>query len=64
MPEPVIKPIWLDDFSIRSFDIDVNRKLSISSLCGFLQETAGRHAEHLGVGFHKILESDQGQFRS
>lgn len=57
MPKSALKPVLKENYCIRSFDIDVNRKLRISNLCGFLQETAEKHAEHLGVGFHKILES-------
>lgn len=57
MPRPELEPVWKENFHIRSFDIDFNAKLRISSLCGFFQEIAGKHAEHLGVGYFSMQET-------
>ncbi|MBN2480614.1 MAG: hypothetical protein JXB19_02655 [Bacteroidales bacterium] len=57
MSKSVLKPVWKEDFLIRSFDIDFNLKLRLSSLCGFFQEIAGKHAEHLGFGYFAMRQS-------
>jgi acyl-ACP thioesterase len=44
-------PVWSEKFQVRSFDIGLNRKMRISSICGYFQEVAGRHATHLDVGY-------------
>lgn len=50
-------PVWKENLVIRSFDVDCNNRLRISSLCSYFQEVAGHHAEHLGVGFHHLRQS-------
>lgn len=55
--ETGLKSVWKELFSVMSYDIDFNSRLKFSNLCGFFQEIAGRHAEHLGVGYHSMLGS-------
>lgn len=42
---------YTEDFIIRSYHVDVNRKLTIQKLCSFFQEVAGNHTEACGVGW-------------
>ena len=57
MSKSALRPVWKENFHIRSYDIDFKVKLRISNLCGFIQEVAGKHAEHLGVGYFNMLEA-------
>jgi len=49
-------PTRTDRYKIYSYHADHTRLLNLSSLAKFLQETAGEHAEDLGVGFTKFKE--------
>lgn len=50
-------PVWREQFAVRSFDIGLNWKMRISSVCSYFQEVAGRHATHLDVGYKFVQES-------
>jgi len=50
-------PVLSESFQVRSFDIGSNRLMRLSSLCGYLQEVAGKHATNLGVGYRFVHES-------
>lgn len=50
-------PVFSEEFSVRSFDISVNHSIRMSSLCGYLQEVAGKHATHLDVGYKFVHEA-------
>jgi len=50
-------PVWSEQFQVRSFDIGYNDVMRISNLCGYLQEVAGRHAEHLDLGYTNMRKS-------
>ncbi len=43
-----------EQFSIASFDVDINGSMSLPSLFARFQDIAGLHATHLGVGFEKL----------
>jgi acyl-ACP thioesterase len=45
-------------FQIRSYHIDADKKLKASSLLGFLQETAGLHANALHFGMSDLKKSN------
>ena len=49
---------WLEPFKVRSYELSPNRELSITSLCDYLQEAAGRHARHLGASIDHLAEND------
>ncbi len=51
------QPSWREKFQVRSFDIGLNATMRMSSLCGYMQEVAGRHANHLDVGHHYMQQS-------
>lgn len=44
------------DYRVRSYETGVRNRLSLPSVCNYLQEAAGEHAEKLGFG---ILELQQ-----
>ena len=50
-------PSWREKFQVRSFDIGLNAMMRMSSLCGYMQEIAGKHANHLDVGYHYMQQS-------
>jgi medium-chain acyl-[acyl-carrier-protein] hydrolase len=45
------KSIWLEEYDVTSFLVDFNKKLSLFGLLNMMQETAWRHAAHLGYGY-------------
>lgn len=47
--------LWAEDFSVRSYEVDCHGRLSIPSICNFLQEAAGSHARSLGVAIQQII---------
>lgn len=49
MPEK--QSVWEDEIFVRSYDVDSAGKLRLSSLFNYFQETAGKHATHLGAGY-------------
>jgi medium-chain acyl-[acyl-carrier-protein] hydrolase len=44
-------PVWREKFQVRSSDIGYHGIMRVSNLCSYFQEVAGRHAEHLKVGY-------------
>ena len=51
--------IWKDKYDISSYEVDANSKVSLQSLCNFMQESAWHHAETIGLGYKKLMEGDQ-----
>jgi acyl-ACP thioesterase len=51
------QPLWREKLQVRSFDVGLNAMTRMSSLCGYMQEAAGRHANHLDVGYHYMKQS-------
>ena len=52
--------VWEEDIHVRSYDVDSTGKLRLSSLFNYFQETAGKHATHLGAGYGVL--KDRGLF--
>ena len=53
-----LKPRLSENFTVRSFDLDLSSRLKISSMFGFFQEIAGKHADHLGVGYDRLIKDN------
>lgn len=57
-----IKPgspvIYSENFTIRSYHTDLNRRLSIPTLCSFFQDIAGNHTVECGVGWEVMQEKN------
>lgn len=47
--------IWEYQFKVRSFDVDQNKRLKITSLSEYLQEVAGDHANSKGFGYKQVI---------
>lgn len=43
--------IWQEQFRVNWYDTDMNGRVKMSSIANYLQESAWRHAEHLGFGY-------------
>jgi len=50
-------PIWREKFQVRSYDIGLNARMRMSSICSYFQEIAGMHATHLDVGYHFMQQT-------
>ncbi|MEM7103831.1 MAG: acyl-ACP thioesterase domain-containing protein [Bacteroidota bacterium] len=50
-----IKPTWQEQFKIKAFQVDTQSRCRLSSILNFLQEAAGNHASHLGVGYNDLI---------
>jgi medium-chain acyl-[acyl-carrier-protein] hydrolase len=46
-----LKQIWEDTYLINWYEAAPTHKASIITICNFLQESAWRHANHLGFGY-------------
>jgi acyl-ACP thioesterase len=51
MSSQAYTPVWREKFQVRSSDIGYHGIMRVSNLCSYFQEVAGRHAEHLNVGY-------------
>ncbi|MFC2135530.1 acyl-[acyl-carrier-protein] thioesterase [Bacteroidota bacterium] len=52
-------PVYTTHETVKSFQIDLNKKLRLGTLFGYLQEAAYHHAENLEVGFTNLKESQK-----
>lgn len=55
----LVDRLWKEKFKILSFHMDPRSKAHITSLCNFLQEGAGAHAENTGFGFDDMMSRNQ-----
>jgi|WetSurMetagenome_2_1015567.scaffolds.fasta_scaffold47679_2 medium-chain acyl-[acyl-carrier-protein] hydrolase len=56
MTQKIYTPVWREQFQVRSFDIGLNAVMRMGSVCGYLQEAAGHHANHLDLGYHYMQQ--------
>ena len=54
-----IPTIWEEDFNILSFHMDPTQKAHLTSICNWLQEVAGSHANSAGFGYEDMLKRKQ-----
>ena len=52
-----IKKVWIDEYTIHTYEIDVNGKVKFPMLCKYMQESAWHHAENLGVGYSQLIRN-------
>ncbi len=57
MQQNALTPVWREKFQVRSWDIGLNAMMRLSSVCSYFQEIAGKHATHLGLGYHYMQQS-------
>lgn len=49
--ESEVHSVWEDEIRVPSYDVDCSGNLRLASLFNYFQETAGKHATHLGAGY-------------
>jgi len=47
--------IWEYRFIVRSFDVDQNKEMTLTSISEYLQEVAGDHANTMGFGYRQVV---------
>jgi len=47
--------LWKETFNIRAYEVGQNGRVTIQSLCNYLQEAASNHAHHLGVSVEQLI---------
>jgi len=50
-----IQPQWHTEHTICSYDVDPQRATRLPALCRFMQDAAYHHAEHLGLGYSRLV---------
>jgi medium-chain acyl-[acyl-carrier-protein] hydrolase len=50
--------VFSENFTIRSYHTDLNRRLTIPKLCSFFQDIAGNHTVECGVGWEVMQEQN------
>lgn len=53
---PRMEPLR-ETFTVRSYEVDPRRRLTLRALCAYLQEAAGLHAAQLGASMERLEES-------
>jgi len=51
--------IFTETFKVHTYEVDRHNRLTIDSLCQYLQETASGHADSLGFGVEYLLENNR-----
>ncbi len=46
--------VWEEEFRVRAYEVDINGLASLASLCNYLQEAAGNHAQKLNVSIDDL----------
>ncbi len=52
-----MKPVWQEEFTIRSFESNAQGLLKPFALFNLFQDLAGNHARHLGVGYEDLKKA-------
>lgn len=54
-----LKKIWSEEYPIYWYDTDRNGHLKMSAIANYLQESAWRHANHLGFGYEDAQKRNE-----
>ena len=54
-----LKKIWTEEYPIYWYDTDRNGQLKMSAIANYLQESAWRHANHLGFGYEDAQKRNE-----
>jgi len=49
---------WADSYTIHSYEVDTEGRVTLAALCRFMQESAWRHADHLEMGYSRFVEEN------
>ncbi|MFA9391064.1 MAG: acyl-[acyl-carrier-protein] thioesterase [Prolixibacteraceae bacterium] len=50
--------VYSEEFTVRSYHVDINRRLTIQKLCSFFQDIAGNHTVACGVGWEVMQDEN------
>jgi acyl-ACP thioesterase len=50
--------VWTDKYDIHSYEVDIKARATFPFLCQFMQESAWKHAENLGLGFEALQQKN------
>ena len=53
------KPVWTDEYEVRVYETGPAGTCHLTTLCNYLQETAGHHAAHLGLGMNDLADRNR-----
>ncbi|TFH01927.1 MAG: hypothetical protein E4H13_03535 [Calditrichales bacterium] len=54
-----IQNILHENYTVRSYEMDLRGKASVPTICNYLQESAGNHATKLGVSVLELFKKNQ-----
>jgi medium-chain acyl-[acyl-carrier-protein] hydrolase len=54
-----LKKIWTEEYLVRWYDTDLNGHIKMSAIADYLQESAWRHANHLGFGYEDTKKRNE-----
>jgi acyl-ACP thioesterase len=54
-----LRKIWTEEYPIYWYDTDLNGQLKMSAIANYLQESAWRHANHLGFGYQDAQKRNE-----
>lgn len=55
----IMQTVWNETFRVHTYETDRLGNLSLPMLCGYLQESASLHANHLKWGYEDLGKQDQ-----
>jgi medium-chain acyl-[acyl-carrier-protein] hydrolase len=47
---------WTSTYLVHSYEVDPRGKVALPAICKLMQETAYHNADHLGFGYHQLME--------
>jgi acyl-ACP thioesterase len=57
MPKKLVD-VWLDEYFIHSYEVDMQAQATLPALCRFMHESAWKHAENLNLGFAALQDKE------
>jgi acyl-ACP thioesterase len=54
-----LKKIWAEEYLVHWYDTDLNGHIKMSAIANYLQESAWRHANHLGFGYEDAKKRNE-----
>jgi medium-chain acyl-[acyl-carrier-protein] hydrolase len=51
--------LWRERYTVKSYDVDLKKRMSLTSLLGCLLESAWQHARRCGFGYGDLAEKGQ-----
>jgi acyl-ACP thioesterase len=48
--------LWAEEYAVRAYEVDLTGRAAVTTVCNWLQETAGIHAARLGWSIHWLRD--------